>query len=341
MTSTLPLFYNVAMRRKFFIGLVFLFATAAFLGSCKRTPDPITKTSFKLNTVVTITLYDSQDVSLLEEAMALCDYYEMLFSRTREGSEIYQVNQGTRSQISDPTAELLSIALSYAELSGGRLDPTIGAVSSLWDFHAEEPVLPDAAQLTAALPMVGYEKVSLSDHTVTLAEPGMRLDLGAIAKGYIADRIKDYLVEHKVTSAIIDLGGNVLCIGSRPDGSPFQIGVRQPFADNAVASVASLEIRDRSVVTSGIYERCFELDGVLYHHLLDPKTGFPCSNELASVTIISDCSVDGDALSTTCYLLGLEKGLEFISARDDAQAIFITKDNEIFYSDSFDSAIQK
>ena len=165
-------------------------------------------------------------------------------------------------------------------------------------------------------------------------DQGMMLDLGAVSKGYIADRIKEFLMEKGVESAVIDLGGNVLCIGSRPDGSPFQIGIRQPFAGQNTAA-AVLSINGQSVVTSGIYERCFEEEGVLYHHLLDPNTGMPCENELASVTIISDHSVDGDALSTCCFLLGMEKGMQLIDRLPDVQAVFITREGEIRYSQNF------
>lgn len=295
--------------------------------------EPVTKTAFKLNTVVTITIYDSEDTSLLDEAIALCDTYENLFSRTRETSELYRINQGLQQELSPGTESLLTTALSYSSLSDGLFDPSIGPVSSLWDFHAEQPAVPDEEAIENALPLVDYRKIRLSDHTVSMEE-GMMLDLGAVSKGYIADRIKEYLTENGVKSAIIDLGGNVLCIGNRPDGSPFQIGIRQPFA-NADTAVTVLPVTDRSVVTSGIYERCFELDGVLYHHLLDPNTGLPCDNELASVTIISDHSVDGDALSTCCFLMGKEKGMELINSLPDVQAAFITREGELFYSQNF------
>ncbi|NBK93112.1 FAD:protein FMN transferase [bacterium 1XD21-13] len=303
------------------------------LGGCKRTPDPITKTSFKLNTVVTITIYDSSDVTLLDDALALCDEYENLFSRTRETSEIHQINQGLTDQLSPETEELLETALSYSRLSGGLFDPSIGPVSSLWDFHAENPSVPEDASLQAALPLINAEKIRISNHKVAMDE-GMILDLGAISKGYIADRIKEFLLDQGVKSAVIDLGGNVLCIGSRPDGSPFQIGIRQPFEDTSSAATV-LSITDQSVVTSGIYERCFTEDGVLYHHLLDPRTGYPCENELASVTIISDDSVDGDALSTCCFLMGTQKGMELIDSLPDVRAIFITQEGELLYSEGF------
>lgn len=303
------------------------------LSSCQKAPDPITKTSFKLNTVITITIYDSEDTSLLDEAVSLCDLYENLFSRTRETSELYRINEGLQQELSPDTESLLETALSYSRLSEGLLDPSIGPVSSLWDFHAEEPAVPELGQIQSALPLVDYKKIQISSHRIHM-DQGMMLDLGAVSKGYIADRIKEFLMEKGVESAVIDLGGNVLCIGSRPDGSPFQIGIRQPFAGQNTAA-AVLSINGQSVVTSGIYERCFEEEGVLYHHLLDPNTGMPCENELASVTIISDHSVDGDALSTCCFLLGMEKGMQLIDRLPDVQAVFITREGEIRYSQNF------
>ena len=310
------------------------FLLCLILGSCKKPPEPITKTSFKLNTVVTVTIYDSSDVSLLEHSMELCDYYENLFSRTRETSEIYQINQGLKKRLSPETEELLEIALSYSRISGGLFDPSIGPVSGLWDFHADQPEVPEDTLIREALPLIDAEKIRLSDHCVTMNE-GMILDLGAISKGYIADRIKEYLVEEGVKSAVIDLGGNVLCIGNRPDGTPFRIGIRQPFADT-VSAVTALSVTDQSVVTSGIYERCFTKDGILYHHLLDPRTGYPCENELASVTVLSDHSVDGDALSTSCFLMGTEKGLELINSLPNVRAVFLTREGELIYSDGFE-----
>lgn len=319
--------------RFFLCTSLFLLLGFSLISCRKTTADPITRTSFKLNTVVTVTIYDSTDMSLLDKAMDLCDYYENILSRTRMESEIYQINQGIKTELSPETEELLEIALSYSQLSGGLFDPSIGPISSLWDFHSEQPKVPDDALIQAALPLVNAEKIRLSNHNIAMDE-GMMLDLGAISKGYIADHIKEYLIEQGVKSAVIDLGGNVLCIGNRPDGTPFQIGIRQPFADADTAATA-LSITNQSVVTSGIYERCFEQDGILYHHLLDPNTGYPCENELASVTIICERSVDGDALSTSCFLMGMEKGMELINSLADVHAIFITREGTLYYSDGF------
>lgn len=308
--------------------------------------EPISKTAFKLNTIVTITIYDSKDEHLLDEAIALCDTYEELFSRTKKSSEIYQLNHRTLKQTEDSyllsaeTAELISKGLKYGELSDGAFDITIEPISSLWDFTSEEKQLPRPEQIEQALPLINYKNITLSENKLNFEQNEMKLDLGAIAKGYIADKIKEFLVSKNVTSAVINLGGNVLCIGSRPDGTPFNIGIQKPFAERS-ETIAVVDIADKSIVSSGIYERFFEKDGTLYHHILNPDTGYPYHNNLVSVTIISEKSVDGDGLSTSCFALGLEKGLELIDTLPNTEAVFITADNQLHYSKNFKQNLSK
>ncbi|MCI8996847.1 MAG: FAD:protein FMN transferase [Lachnospiraceae bacterium] len=347
--------------------LLFLAIVASFvLAGCHKEPQPITRTSFQLNTVVTVTIYDSQDQALLDGCMELCKRYEAIFSRTLEDSELSLLNAqaalpenaGKPLPLSGELAALTAAGLSYSQLSQGAFDLTIAPLSSLWDFTAPEPVIPEAFALETARPLVDYRKISLSmqqlstekspseaSHDaseqasfITFQEPGMALDLGAIAKGYIADRMKEYLLSQGVKSAIIDLGGNILCVGEKPDGSPFKVGIQKPFADRSQL-IAYVNIRDLSVVSSGIYERCFTLDGQFYHHLLDPHTGYPYENHLVSVTIICPDSVDGDGLSTSCFALGLEKGLELLNSLDQVHGIFITDNDEIYYTDGFSEAL--
>ena len=208
----------------------------------------------------------------------------------------------------------------------------------MWDFTAEDPQVPADNDIQTALPLCSSDGVELNGQKLTLPSPDTAFDVGAIAKGYIADRSREYLKKSGVKSAIINLGGNVLCIGGRPDGEPFKVGIQKPFADrNETAAV--VDINGRSVVSSGIYERCFKQDGKLYHHILDPHTGYPYDNGLISVTIISDRSVDGDALSTTCFALGLKKGLAF-AEKKGVQAVFITKDYELHYTKDFQKKIK-
>lgn len=322
---------------------------------------PISISSIKLNTAVQITIYDSQDKALLNDCLALCDKYELIFSRTNEKSELYKLNHrkdvsdgdfgtdgpttpypvsGTADtwHISEDLAALLSEGLDITRESDGAFDIAIAPLTSLWDFTAEDPEVPDDAAIQKALPLCSSDGITIDRQDITLPSDDIRFDVGAIAKGYIADRLKDFLMKKGVKSAIINLGGNVLCIGSKPDGTPFKIGIQKPFADRNETE-AVMDITGKSVVSSGIYERCFKQDGKLYHHILNPKTGYPYDNGLISVTIISDQSVDGDALSTTCFALGLEDGLKF-AEKKGVQAVFITEDYELHYTDGFRDEIR-
>ena len=312
--------------------------------------EPISATAIKLNTAVTVTIYDSKDKKLLTECMNLCDKYEKIFSRTASDSELYQLNhrelapvEGTENtyQVSDDLAKLISEGLDYSELSKGAFDIAIEPLTSLWDFTAEDPQVPKDSLIQAALPKCDYHNISVDKdkNEITLKTDDTAIELGAIAKGYIADRLKDYLVSQNVKSAIINLGGNVLCVGEKPANSAFKIGIQKPFADRS-ETIAVMDIKDKSVVSSGIYERCFEQNGTLYHHLLNPETGYPYDNGLIAVTIISDKSVDGDALSTTCFALGLEDGMKLAESLDDVQAFFVTSDYEIHYTKDFRKKIK-
>ena len=322
--------------------------------------EPISISSIKLNTAVQITIYDSQDKALLDDCLALCYKYELVFSRTNENSELYKLNHRKDTSDKDPNADgqttpypvsgtadtwhisedlasLLSQGLSITRESDGAFDIAIAPLTSLWDFTAEDPKVPDDAAIQKALPLCSSDGVTIDGQDITLPSDDIQFDVGAIAKGYIADRMKDLLVKKGVKSAIINLGGNVLCIGSKPDGTPFKVGIQKPFADRNETE-AVMDITGKSVVSSGIYERCFKQGGKLYHHILNPQTGYPYDNGLISVTIISDQSVDGDALSTTCFALGLEDGLKF-AEKKGVQAVFITEDYELHYTDGFQDEI--
>lgn len=309
--------------------------TAWLAGCSKKVADPVTRSSFLLNTFVTVTLYDSEDQTILDGCMTLCSDYEKLLSRTLEGSEIYKLNHrrpGERTiTVSEKTAQVLSEGLEYCRMSRGAFDITIEPLSSLWDFTGKTPHVPPEEEIEADLKKVGYENVLLDGRQVTFLNDETTIDLGAIAKGFIADQMKAYLEENGVKSAVINLGGNVLCVGKRPDGSPFKIGLQRPYATHT-ETVAALKIDDMSVVSSGVYERHFVENGVNYHHILDPATGYPYENGLTQVSIISPRSVDGDGLSTTCFALGLEEGTRLIESMDQIYGIFLTEDGELHYT---------
>jgi len=308
---------------------------------------PISACSYDLlHTVCTIQIFDSTDYDTLNGCFSVIDKYEKLFSRTLESSEVYTINQASASStnpqttftVSNELKDILEFSLEYGSLSEGALDISIAPLSSLWDFsnleHKTEP--PAAEAITAAKGLVNYNDISLDGNTLTFAKPGMQLELGAIAKGYIADRVKDYLLSQGVTSAIINLGGNILLVGEKPDGSSFNVGIQKPFEDRDAVVVAISELKDCSMVSSGIYERYFhDKAGNFYHHILDSKTGYPCGTDLLQVTIISKDSATGDALSTACFALGLEKGMRLIDSMPDVYAVFITTDGKLHFSKDF------
>lgn len=316
--------------------IMILIGTAWLTGCSRKEVTPVRKSSFLLNTFVTVTLYEYSDGSALDGSIQLCADYEKLLSKTLESSEIYQMNHRAKGEriftVSDKTAQVLAKGLEYSRISEGAFDITIEPLSSLWDFTAEDPRVPSQAEIEAEVQKVGYENIVLEGNTVTFLDDETTIDLGAIAKGFIADEMKDYLKDHGVTSALINLGGNVLCVGSISGGEPFKVGLQRPYASYA-ETVAALDVRDLSVVSSGVYERNFVKDGVNYHHILDPETGYPYENGLTQVSIISQKSVDGDGLSTTCFALGLEDGMKLLESMDNVYGIFLTEDGGIHYTE--------
>ncbi len=309
--------------------LILLIITTFLTGGC-ATPTPVTNIQgMYFDTMVTISLYDEKGASLRPEIEALCTKYDHLLSKTIEGSDIYRINHssGAPVEVDPETAWLLTLAKEYAEKTRGCFNPAIGSVTSLWDFKLKKEV-PNEADLAAALGHVDYAAIQIQGTAVTLTDPLLQVDVGGIAKGFIADKIKAFLEENDIENALINLGGNVLALGAKPDGTSFKIGIQNPQDETGVA-LTTAEIKDESVVTSGTYQRYFEKDGVRYHHLLDPTTGYPANNDLESVTIICKSSTLADALSTACFVMGYEDGKSFIESLDEARAIFITKDLEV------------
>ncbi|MFV0363994.1 MAG: FAD:protein FMN transferase [Suipraeoptans sp.] len=321
--------------------LIFTLTITMLITGCStRSNNPMTYNGVFFDTVISISIYDSDDESLLSGVEDICEKYDKLLSRTNPDSEISQINNadGEPTSVSAETAELIEDTLAYSEASGGLFDITIADIVNIWNFNSEDDKdadIPDESLIKEELTHVDYKKVNVSGNVVTLQDPEMQIDLGGIAKGYIADIIKEYLESKSVKSALINLGGNVQTIGKKSDNTEFNIGIQKPFDTNGTP-ITSIKLNDESSVTSGIYERYFEKDGKIYHHIIDPKTGYPCDNDLYSVTIISSSSTKADALSTTCFLLGLDKGLELINSMDDGtKAIFITSDDKLHYSDGF------
>ena len=240
--------------------------------------------------------------------------------------------EGATHSNEDDLVGQLHAGVRYSELSGGDFDITVGGVTELWDFHAdpEDAKLPDADALAEAVKHVGYDKIEFDGNKVRLTDPETKIDLGGIAKGYIGDRMADLLEERGVTSGIVNLGGNVICIGGKTADDDFVIGVEAPFSDRTEI-VGKIGARDMTLVTSGVYERKIEVDGKLYHHILSTKTGYSADTDLDAVTLTAEKghSMDTDALSTICLIKGYEEASKLIEKTDGVEAVFVLHDGSI------------
>ena len=296
------------LKKKYILLLLLSFMCVLSAGcNNSSTAEPISETRLLLDTVCTITIYDSTDKMLLTEALDLCAEYESLYSRTIEGSDIWRINhaEGMPVMVEAQTAQIIQAGLEYGTFSDGWFDITVGRLSVLWDFNGN-PAVPSSEELVAARDTVDYRQVFVDGNKVRLANAEAWLDLGGIAKGYIADQLAAFLKERGVKSAIIDLGGDIAIVGVKPNGEPWHIGVEQPFSKRSEI-IGSISIGEAAIVTSGIYERQFTENGVLYHHILDPASGMPVESDVVSVTIVSKSAMVGDALATIVLLLGSEK----------------------------------
>lgn len=246
-------------------------------------------------------------------------------SRYTSGSEISRINSEAETVLSDEMRDYITELLEVGKMSGGKFDIALGAVSDLWSFN-DSPRVPSTDELSEALSRSGSDKLSLSGNTLTRAD-GCVVDLGSAGKGIALDKVKSYLSDKKISSAVVSVGGSVLLYGK---GS-FNVGVRDPWGD-AGRSVMTVKLGAGCVSTSGSYERCFEQGGKRYHHILDPDTGLPVDNGLVSVTVISDSGLLSDALSTACFVLGAEGGAK-LAAKYGCEAIFITEDKKVICTD--------
>ena len=283
------------------------------------------RTLFVFDTVVTLRCYCAPEV--MDAAVARCNYFEERLSRTRDGSDVWNVNHahGEPVEVALETAELVTKALGYCERSGGLFDITIGAVTSLWDFV--EGVKPADDAIAEAVRHVDYRGVHVADAdgdgcALQLDDPAAAIDLGGVAKGYIADDLAELFRAGGCASGIINLGGNAYVIGAKPDGSPWSVGVQDPNGTGQQV-IAKVEGSDLSVVTSGLYEREFTQDGVTYHHILDPATGYPVKTDLASSSVTSASSLDGDAYATWMFLLGHDAALELLESTDGLEGLVV------------------
>ena len=313
---------------------VFLALAAVALASCgKNLP---ARTEYVLGTVCTINLYDRGSDAVYSAAFERLRNIEATMSASLATSAVGKINAAAGKEpvvAAADTVKVLSFALETARASGGAFDPTVGPVVKLWGIGTDDARVPRSDALEKALGLVGYDRVSLDASTgmVYLEDEGMRLDLGAIAKGFAADEVARVLGKRGVSRAIVDLGGNILCVGEKAPGTPWTVGIRNPETSHG-EPVIVVRASDSSVVTSGVYERYFEENGKRYHHIIDPKTGRPAEGDLLSVTIVARESMTADALSTAAFVLGRERGLALVASRPGAEAIFIDRNKRVYAS---------
>ncbi len=289
------------------------------------------KQMLALGTVCTFQLPKGTHASVFQEIEAAIATVEDEISRTKETSQIAMLNKHKSAKVDDMVLKLLKEGIAMAQESDGAFNPAIGKLTSLWGVATEHPRVPEEEEIQAV--DTAWSHITIDGNQVSIPE-NMEIDLGAIGKGYAADRVKEVLASHHITNALINLGGNIYAMGEKEEGVPWTIGLRDPNGSEG-ESFITLKVRNVSLVTSGAYERYFVQDGKRYHHILDSKSGYPAQSDLLSVSIIGPSSTLCDALSTTLFVLGSEKGLPLIATYPGYACVLVKKDGKLLFSEDF------
>lgn len=321
------------ISNKFFIALLVFICT--FQTGCKNNYSEITETDFSMDTYVSVTVYKESDHEIAKEAIKLCKELEKILSKTSPEGDIKKLEENRYKyvEISAHTLEILNKYREFYPISEEKLDCTVGSLTNLWDFSGENNQPPSHTDIESSTYGIGLDFINIKDGAAMLSSDSACLDFGAIAKGYISQEIKNFLIEKDVKNALLNFGGNIVTIGTKPDGTNYTIGIQNP-TENHSKAIKAVSVNDKAVITAGVYERSFEYNGALYHHILDPHTGYSVKSDLVSATIICDDATLGDAYSTICILLGKDKAIKLINETENVEAILITADNEIITSEN-------
>lgn len=317
---------------------VLLLTITLLLGGCAVQEAQYSADFFAMDTFMSIKAYGSNAQKAVLESQKYINQLESKISRTKTGSDIVKLNsaQGEAVQVSDDTFWILTAAVKEAQVTDGAFDPTVARLTDLWQIGTEKQHIPKKSEIADALKTVGYHNIALSsDHRVKLKN-GAQIDLGGIGKGYAADKVTEIMHNNGVSRAIISLSGNVYVLGEKASGVKWSVGIADP--DKKQDYICSIEESDKTVVTSGDYERFFEQNGVRYHHIFDPKTGYPAVTDLRSVTIVTENSAMADAYSTALFIMGYDKAMEFYKAQGGFEAVFVTKDKKVKVTNGLKSA---
>lgn len=298
---------------------------------------PFESRDYIMGTLVIQSIYHKEAERISGEANERIAGIEAKMTINKPGGEINLLNNASGEDyvvLGDDTFYVLDKVKHFSDISNGAFDVTVGPLVKTWGIWSDNPRVPGENEIGELLKLVNYKDVLIEkdNDRAMLKKSGQVVDVGGIAKGYAADEAIRIYKENGVESAFVSLGGNVAVLGGKPDGSPWRIGIRNPKGPQG-SYIGIVSIKDGSVVSSGEYERFFEEKGVRYHHILDPKTGYPAESDLAGVTIVSHLSIDADALSTAVFVLGLEDGMRLIEETDGTEAVFISKDNKVYITD--------
>ncbi len=289
------------------------------------------KDIFAMDTYMTVTAYGAKAQEAVDEAEAEIQRLDELLSTGNEESEIAQLNQNKSATLSEDAGYLVERALELNKETDGAFDIAIYPVMEAWGFPTQNYQVPTADTLESLLKLADASQIIYDEDSrkISFGQEGMKIDLGGIAKGYTSSRIMDIYKENDISSGLVNLGGNVQALGMKPDGSKWRVAVQSP--DDTEDYLGILSVEDKAVITSGGYERYFEQDGKTYHHIIDPKTGYPAENGLTSVTVVSEDGTLADGLSTSLFIMGKEEAIEFWKAHSEEFDIIMMTDEGKLY----------
>lgn len=291
------------------------------------------KTFFALGTINTITAFGMKGEEAINTAYERVLEIDYRMSAFKENSDIMKINRSAgikKQEINADTFEVLKKALKFSKASKGAFDITVCPLTALWKSGIKRNLIPNKEDINKELKLVNYEDLILNDkdNSAYLKSKGQAVDLGSIAKGYAADEVKGILQQHGIKDALINLGGNILTMGHNPSGAAWRIGIQNPLSSRG-NYVGTVTVTDKTIVTSGSNEQFFIKDGVRYHHIIDPRTGYPAQNGLLSVTVVCEASIDADAVTTALFIQDINEAIPLLKSIR-AEAIFIMENKDIF-----------
>lgn len=311
---------------------------AAFLASCSRGAETSehSETIFAMDTVMELKAFGENGDKAIKDAREEITRLDQTLSRKTEGGDVCTVNKNGSARVGEDTAEIVQASSDVSASTNGCFDITIAPVMDLWGFFTKDYYVPSDSELQTVLEKVDYKNITLDGENLTLNN-GAQIDLGGIAKGYASKKVMEIFKENGVKSGIVSLGGNVHCLGTRPDRSPWRVAVQTPDGDGYIGI---LSVSDTAVITSGGYQRFFERDGRIFHHIIDPKTGMSADSGLKSATIVSKDSTRADALSTAVFVMGLDRAIDFWRAQGGFDMLLLTDDNKVFLTSGISGSFE-